>query len=136
MVYSRPATPFVASFVGLTNRLPGVVRSGEVEVRGTRMPLVQRDAQDGPAVALVRPEAVTVIGDAESAAGPLVGTVIATAFLGATSRVTVDLGDVTVLAQLATSDAGALPAGTRVRLALRPDPVLIAREDDAALTQA
>jgi putative spermidine/putrescine transport system ATP-binding protein len=136
VVYSRPATPFVASFVGLTNRLPGVVRSGEVEVRGTRMPLVQRDAQDGPAVALVRPEAVTVIGDAESAAGPLVGTVIATAFLGATSRVTVDLGDVTVLAQLATSDAGALPAGTRVRLALRPDPVLIAREDDAALTQA
>lgn len=136
VVYSRPATPFVASFVGLTNRLPGVVGAGEVEVRGTRMPLVQRDARDGPAVALVRPEAVTVVGDAESAAGPLVGTVIATAFLGATSRVTVDLGDVTVLAQLATSDAGALPAGTRVRLALRPDPVLIAREDDAALTQA
>jgi len=136
VVYSRPATPFVASFVGLTNRLAGVVRGGEVEVRGTRMPLVQRDAQDGPTVALVRPEAVTVIGDAEGASGPLVGTVIATAFLGATSRVTVDLGDVTVLAQLATSDAGAVPAGTRVRLALRPDPVLIAREDDAALTQA
>lgn len=136
VVYSRPATPFVASFVGLTNRLPGTVRDGEVEVRGVRLPLVKRDAPDGPAVALVRPEAVTVVGDAESAAGPLLGTVIATAFLGATSRVTVDLGDVTVLAQLTTSDAGALPAGTRVRVALRPDPVLIAREDDAALTQA
>src|SRR6266550_3336714 len=62
-IYSRPATPFVAEFVGLTNRLPGVVRGGEVDVRGTRLPLVQPDAADGPAIALVRPEAVTVSRD-------------------------------------------------------------------------
>src|SRR5690349_5038069 len=92
-IYARPATPFVAEFVGLTNRLAGVVSGGSVEVRGTRLPLVQADAPDGPAVALVRPEAVTLTGDGEAASGPLVGTVIATAFLGATSRVTVDLGD-------------------------------------------
>src|SRR5467141_1838775 len=72
-ILSRPAPPFVAEFVGLTNRLPGVVRSGEVEVRGTRLPLVQPDAADGPAVALVRPEAVTFASDGETAAGPLVG---------------------------------------------------------------
>jgi len=131
-VYSRPATPFVASFVGLTNRLAGVVRGGAVDVRGTRLPLVQPEAPDGPAVALVRPEAVTLTTDGQLASGPLVGIVIATAFLGATSRVTVDLGDVTVLAQLPTSEASALTAGTRVRLALRPDPVLIARDDAAA----
>jgi putative spermidine/putrescine transport system ATP-binding protein len=131
-VYSRPATPFVASFVGLTNRLAGVVRAGAVEVRGTRLPLVQPEAPDGPAVALVRPEAVTLATDGQLASGPLVGIVIATAFLGATSRVTVDLGDVTVLAQLPTSEAAALTAGTRVRLALRPDPVLIARDEAAA----
>src|SRR5205823_11519472 len=131
-IYARPATPFVAEFVGLTNRLSGVVRGGAVEVRGTRIPLVQPDVPDGPAVALVRPEAVTLASRDESAAGPLVGTVIATAFLGATSRVTVDLGDVTVLAQLATSEAAAHPAGTRVRLALRPDAVLIARETTGA----
>ncbi len=132
LVYSRPATPFVASFVGLTNRLAGTVHGSEVEVRGTRLPLVQPGAGDGPAVALVRPEAVTVASDGQTAGGPLVGTVIATAFLGATSRVTVDLGDVTVLAQLPTSEAGALPAGTRVRVVLRPDPVLIARDDEPA----
>src|SRR5207253_3544858 len=122
-IYSRPATPFVAEFVGLTNRLPGIVRGGQVEVRGTSLPLVQPDAADGAAVALVRPEAVTFASDNETAAGPLVGTVIAVAFLGATSRVTVDLGDITVLAQLATSEAAAHPAGTRVRLALRPHAV-------------
>jgi putative spermidine/putrescine transport system ATP-binding protein len=131
-IYSRPATPFVAEFVGLTNRLPGVVRGGEVEVRGARLPLVQPDAADGPAIALVRPEAVTFASDGETAAGPLVGTVIATAFLGATSRVTVDLGDITILAQLPTSDAATHPAGARVRLALRPDPVLIARDEAKA----
>jgi len=130
-IYSRPATPFVAEFVGLTNRLAGVVRGREVEVRGTRLPLVQPDAADGPAVALVRPEAVTFASDGETAAGPLVVTVIATAFLGATSRVTVDLGDITILAQLPTSEAATHPAGTRVRLALRPDPVLIARDEAA-----
>src|SRR5713226_2306103 len=69
-IYSRPATPFVAEFVGLTNRLPGVVRGGSVEVRGASIPLVQPDAADGPAVALVRPEAVTIASDGEAATGP------------------------------------------------------------------
>jgi putative spermidine/putrescine transport system ATP-binding protein len=131
-VYSRPATPFVAEFVGLTNRLKGEVKGGEVDVRGTRLPLVQSDAKDGPAIALVRPEAVSMAADADASAGALAGTVIATSFLGATSRVTVDLGDATVLAQLTTADATKLPPGTRVRLVLRPDPVLIARDEAAA----
>jgi putative spermidine/putrescine transport system ATP-binding protein len=125
LVYSRPATPFVADFVGLTNRLSGTVRDGVVEVRGTSIPLVQSGVPDGPATALVRPEAVTLAGDGAMEEGPLVGTVIAVAFLGAVSRVTVDLGDITVLAQLPTSAASQHPAGTRVRLALRPDPVLV-----------
>ena len=131
-IYSRPATPFVAEFVGLTNRLAGVVRDGEVEVRGTRLPLVQSGVANGPAVALVRPEAVSLAAQNDAATGPLSGTVIAVSFLGATSRVTVDLGDVTVLAQLPTAAAAAHTAGTRVQLALRPDPVLIAREDTAS----
>jgi putative spermidine/putrescine transport system ATP-binding protein len=54
-IYSRPATPFVAEFVGLTNRIPGDVKFGSVEVRGTQLPLVQKDVPTGPAVALVRP---------------------------------------------------------------------------------
>jgi putative spermidine/putrescine transport system ATP-binding protein len=131
-IYSRPATPFVAEFVGLTNRLAGVVKGGEVEVRGKRLPLVKPDSTDGPAIALVRPEAVSVTTDGDMSAGPLTGSVISTVFLGATSRVTVDLGDITVLAQLPTSDVGAITAGTRVRLSLRTDPVLIARDEKAA----
>ncbi|TMF54047.1 MAG: ABC transporter ATP-binding protein [Chloroflexi bacterium] len=129
LVYTRPATPFVAEFVGLTNRLAGTVKGGSVEVRGVQLPLVQPDIADGPATALVRPEAVTLIGRGDAEEGPLVGTVLTVAFLGAVSRVTVDLGDTTVLAQMPTSAASQHPAGTKVRLELRSDPVLIQREE-------
>jgi putative spermidine/putrescine transport system ATP-binding protein len=134
LVYSRPATPFVADFVGLTNRIEGTVRRGAVEVRGTSIPLVHPDVPDGPATALIRPEAVTLAADGDLKAGPLVGTVIAVAFLGAVSRVTVDLGDITVLAQLPTSAASQHSAGTKVRLELRTDPVLIQREEPAPVS--
>ena len=95
------------------------------------MPLVDESVPDGAATALVRPEAVSLAGATDdSADGPLVGTVIATAFLGAVSRITVDLGGgLTAMAQLPTSEAGAYPAGTRARLTLRPDPVLVTRAE-------
>ena len=132
-VYSRPATAFVAEFVGLSNRLTGEVKGGEVTVRGCRLPLVERDVPDGQVVALVRPEAITLASHASAESGLLVGTVIAVTFLGATSRVTVDLGDTTVLAQLTTSDASGLPAGSRVELTIRPDPVLVSASSEPAV---
>jgi putative spermidine/putrescine transport system ATP-binding protein len=134
-VYSRPATAFVAEFVGLSNRLSGTVSGTTVTVRGRDLPLVDRTTPPGPVTALVRPEAVTLASDSSGDSGPLVGTVIASTFLGATSRVTVDLGDTTILAQLSTSDAAALPAGSRVALTIRPDPVLVSM-DAPAVTEA
>jgi putative spermidine/putrescine transport system ATP-binding protein len=135
-VYSCQATSFVAEFVGLSNRLVGEVRAGQLTVRGCVLPLVERETPDGQVVALVRPEAVTLASHDAPESGPLVGTVIAVTFLGATSRVTVDLGDTTVLAQLTTADATALPAGSRVALTIRPDPVLVSASSDPAVTMA
>ena len=127
-VYSRPATPFVAEFVGLTNRLAGTVSGSTVTVRGVDLPLVDPSTPPGTAIALVRPEAVTLASEGASDSAALVGTVIAATFLGATSRVTVDLGDITILAQLSTSDAVDHPAGSRVALTIRKDPVLVSRD--------
>jgi putative spermidine/putrescine transport system ATP-binding protein len=124
-VYARPATPFVAEFVGLTNRLPGMVSGSTVTVRGHDLPLVDLGTPAGPVTALIRPEAVTLAPDHASGSGPLAGTVIAVTFLGATSRITVDLGDTTIMAQLPTSDATELSAGSPVALSIRPDPVLV-----------
>jgi putative spermidine/putrescine transport system ATP-binding protein len=125
-VYARPATSFVAEFVGLTNRLGGVVRGGRVDVRGVSLPLVDSATPDGPVIALVRPEAVTLAAHSAEGSAPLVGSVIATTFLGATSRITVDLGDATIMAQLGTAEAASHPAGSRVSLTIREDPVLVA----------
>jgi putative spermidine/putrescine transport system ATP-binding protein len=124
-VYSRPATAFVAEFVGLSNRLAGNVTGSTVTVRGHDLPLVDSSTPAGPVTAIVRPEAVTLASDDSGGSGPMTGMVIASTFLGATSRVTVDLGDTTIMAQLATSEAVKLPAGSRVTLTIRPDPVLV-----------
>src|SRR2546426_6111095 len=80
-IYARPATPFVAEFVGLTNKLSGVVRGGAVEVRGTRIPLVESDVPDGPAVGVIPPEAGAAASRGATAARPRVGTGSATAAL-------------------------------------------------------
>jgi putative spermidine/putrescine transport system ATP-binding protein len=131
-VYSRPATSFVAEFVGLSNRLAGTVTGSAVTVRGHDLPLVDPLTPAGPVTAIVRPEAVTLASDNSGESGPMTGTVIASTFLGATSRVTVDLGDTTIMAQLPTSEATKLPAGSRVTLTIRPDPVLVSADSAVA----
>jgi putative spermidine/putrescine transport system ATP-binding protein len=51
--------------------------------------------------------------------------VLTTSFLGPTSRVTVELGETLVVAQIASGRVGELAAGTPVRLELRPVPVAL-----------
>jgi putative spermidine/putrescine transport system ATP-binding protein len=123
-IYLKPVNAFVADFVGLSNRLPGRIDGDAVTVLGTRLPLV-KPADQGPEVtALVRPESVDVVPDAAGT-----GKVLTTSFLGPTSRVTVEVGETIVIAQIESGRVGSLPAGTPVRVELRPVPVAL---DDAA----
>jgi putative spermidine/putrescine transport system ATP-binding protein len=128
-VYGKPATAFVAEFVGLTNKIAARVDGGRAHVLGVRVPLVDPSTPDGPVVALVRPEALGIAPGSQEVAtadDPLAGTVIANSFLGAVSRVSVDVGAGGVLiAQLPTAEATRHAVGTRVQLTLRPDPVLV-----------
>jgi putative spermidine/putrescine transport system ATP-binding protein len=119
-IYLTPATPFVAEFVGLSNRLPGTVTGNEVEVLGTRLPLLA-PASSASVTALVRPESVQVTPDTDGN-----GRVLTTSFLGPISKVTVTVGDVLVVAQVATDRLGSLTPGTPVRVTLQPVPVATA----------
>ena len=122
-LYGRPATPFVAEFVGTMNRIPGHTEDGlVVDVLGRRLPVDGDAAARSDVDVLVRPEAVRVSADAESDA-----RVIATAFLGAVTRLTVRLPDDTMVkADVATHDAAALGPGATVALTLADRPVLVA----------
>ncbi len=125
-IYGSPRTAFVAEFVGLTNKLAGTVTDGAVNVLGQPIPLVDPRAASGVVTALVRPEAVSVL-PADATEG-VPARVVASSFLGAISRLTLDVsGAGTLIAQLATADALAYSPGTPVRVRLRPDPVLVSR---------
>ena len=118
-VYQKPASAFVADFVGLSNRLPGTVSDSGISVLGTTLPLVST-ADAGPATALVRPEAVSVEADPQGA-----GRVLACSFLGPTSRVTVTVGETLVIAQVASGLVPSLTPGTAVTVKLAPVPVAL-----------
>ncbi|GAB3843732.1 ABC transporter ATP-binding protein [Dactylosporangium cerinum] len=125
-VYQRPASAFVANFVGLSNRLPGRLSAGTVEVLGVALPLIDPTAapadRTAPVTALVRPESVDVVADAEGT-----GRILSASFLGPTSRVTVAMpGDVLVTAQVSSARLAELTPGAAVRLDLSPVPVALA----------
>ncbi len=90
-LYARPRTPFVATFVGLSNALPGrvVARTGRrvtVDVGGWCVD-GDTDLPDGPLLAVFRPEAVRLLPE-PAPAGPGVGAgrLLRTEFLGAVLR--------------------------------------------------
>ena len=118
-VYLRPATAFVADFVGVSNRLPGTVDGDTVEVLGNRLPLVSPHAA-GAVTALVRPEAIEVSPSGDSAA-----RVLAASFLGPTSRVTVAVGDHVLVAQVPSGRLPDLTPGTPVQVTIQPVAVAL-----------
>ncbi|MFD4504654.1 ABC transporter ATP-binding protein [Streptomyces sp. NPDC058457] len=121
-LYGRPATAFVAEFVGTMSRIPGTLKEDTVEVLGQRLPVDGQAPGAGEVDVLVRPEAVQVRADGAGTA-----TVVATAFLGAVVRVTVRLADGTeAKADLPAHEAAELGAGSAASVSLPERPVLVA----------
>jgi putative spermidine/putrescine transport system ATP-binding protein len=122
-LYSRPATAFVAEFVGTMNRLPAELSgAGAVTVLGTTVPVQPGGPDSGPVDALIRPENLTI-----TAADGGNGIVTNRTFLGAVSRVAVRLsGDTEVSVDVASGVALEMAPGTAVEVGLPAAPVLIA----------
>ena len=123
-LYSRPATAFVAEFVGTMNRLPAELGGGGtvVTVLDTTVPAQEGGPSSGPVDALVRPENLTVAA-AEGGNGIVTGRT----FLGAVTRVAVRLsGDTEVAVDVSSAAAAAMAPGTAVQVSLPAAPVLVA----------
>jgi putative spermidine/putrescine transport system ATP-binding protein len=121
-LYARPATRFVAEFVGLSNKLRADVVDGAASVLGHRVPLLDGSLQHGAGQALVRPESVDVTA-ADTDANARVQSV---AFLGPFSRVQCRLDDAqVVVAQLPSAAAVHLRQDQAVRVDVRAEAVLV-----------
>ena len=124
-VYAHPATPFVAEFVGVNNRVPSRVSGGMALMFGAWVPTLPGSIEGGPGTALLRPESVLVTADAEGAA-----TVKSVAFLGPTSRVYVELPDGSVVdAQMTTAQAQGFRPGVPVTVGVEQTRVLVVPYD-------
>jgi spermidine/putrescine transport system ATP-binding protein len=160
-VYERPATTFVAGFIGVSNLMPATV-DGNGEVRLDQGPVCPAPT-DGLAggercYAVVRPEKLRIElpgdgGEAPGGAGVgagtgpssngllrIEGTVESSLYLGTATQVVVDLGDgvrMTVLVPNASeAERQRLPGGgAPVTLAWAPDHMQIVRESESLKQQ-
>ncbi|MCS5715299.1 ABC transporter ATP-binding protein [Herbiconiux sp. CPCC 205716] len=133
-IYSRAATPFVAEFVGSSNRMRGRVSGGTVQLGAVRLPLIDPTQPDGEVEAFVRPEDIRLAragggaSGAPSAAGRVPAEVVSTSFLGSYRRTTVALEDGTVLT--VQHPANLVPvADERVELEFEGAPVAVSRRE-------
>ncbi|MDX6467633.1 MAG: putative spermidine/putrescine transport system ATP-binding protein [Gaiellaceae bacterium] len=121
-MYSRPATPFVAEFIGTMNRLEATIAdSGTVEYGGVTLSVeAARGRTRGERVlVLIRPETVELSpANGAGGANTLSGEVIAQTFLGPVTRLKVVGAGADLIADVSTAKAATLPIGMKVTAAL------------------
>jgi spermidine/putrescine transport system ATP-binding protein len=139
-VYERPATTFVAGFIGVSNLMPATVRGPEeIELdEGTKIAAPTDGFSTGERChAVVRPEKLRVeLGENDDGAAdqPRVeGVVASSLYLGTATQIAVELGEdvrMTVLVPNADeSERQRLPGGgARVTLGWEPEHMHLVRE--------
>lgn len=132
-IYNAPVNEFVASFIGVTNRLPSYVNNGYAQVFSSEVKLLPSSTvNSGLGVALVRPETISLTKISDDAAalydGNNLGRVAGISFLGAQVRVEVKVDRLELLAQLSPAEAEELRLGDYVLVKLRDNAVLVIEE--------
>jgi spermidine/putrescine transport system ATP-binding protein len=142
-IYERPATTFVAGFIGVSNLMPArIAAGGEIELDTgptVRSPEVNGFRPGERCFAVVRPEKLRLEmpGDRSEEGLPRVeGTVESSLYLGTSTQIVVDLGAevrMTVLyPNIDEAERQRLPGGgARVRLSWNPEHMHLVRESPA-----
>ena len=89
-IYSRPATAYVAQFIGHTNLLQGDVRGGAAQCGALSWAV---SLPDGPALFSLRPEQISIGHSGKPGSVRLCGQVLQQAFHGASELIRVRCGD-------------------------------------------
>ena len=131
-LYRTPASAFIADFVGLSNRVEGVMSGAHVIIRGAELPIVpQGSAPAANVTALVRPEHVRLQLSEGTASTALSATVVSSGFLGSIRRTVVQFADGETLAAQHGSEA-VFTAGDRVEVGFVHEPVTVTPRPIAA----
>ena len=121
-LYNKPASSFVASFVGTMNRIPTYINEGIVELFGSKVVALKRGNETGKVHALIRPESITV----SSVTGSGNAKVLTRSFMGASSNIVCRTSDGTIVQSLMTSaSTGDLHPGSTVELQILSKEVLV-----------
>jgi len=130
-IYNKPATRFVATFVGTLNTIEATVanaanRSVALDGQTVTLPALPAGAADGDAISLtLRPEVMT-LGPRPDADIVLNGTVADVTFLGSVIRLSVSLGQNTLRLDTFNGQRTAPPArGDAVTVSLANKDLLI-----------
>jgi putative spermidine/putrescine transport system ATP-binding protein len=140
-MYTAPATPFVAEFIGTMNRLNSTVingGTGEVEHSGMRLQVdAARGRKDGERVlVLIRPESLELEAATNGGApNSFVGEVLTQTFLGPVTRLKVSGSGTNLIADMSTARAAALPVGARVVAKIPSEGAKLISLPDEALEQ-
>jgi putative spermidine/putrescine transport system ATP-binding protein len=120
-LYEKPASPFVAEFVGLHNKVAATVSDGTASVLGATVPVIPGSISSGPGIAMVRPESVSVVASPTGTA-----SVVSVGFLGPISRVHLltEAGEA-LMAQLPSALAVGLAPNDRVEVSIAHTPLLV-----------
>src|SRR5579862_1494832 len=124
-IYSRPATAYVAQFIGHTNLLQGHVQGGVARCRSLSWPV---SLADGDAQFSLRPEHIRVV-DAATATGTVRvrGRIMQQAFHGATELIGVQCADELLLIVRTPSGSG-INQRNEVELEFSPSDAVPVRE--------
>lgn len=123
MLYRQPSTAFVAQFVGVSSRVPSHLKGETVDVFGQQCP-VRGDVkllQNSDVDAVLRPEDFALEIDPQGR-----GFVTHKSFLGATTRLVVQVGETPVRIDVRSDQGENLELGTHVTVKVIARDVLIA----------
>jgi putative spermidine/putrescine transport system ATP-binding protein len=121
-LYNKPASTFVASFVGTMNRIPAHITNGMVEIFGNKIVALKRGNESGKVFALIRPESISVATTTTQGNAK----VLTRSFMGASSNIICQTEDGTIIQSLMTSaSTGGLLPGSSVQLRVLSSEVLV-----------
>ena len=122
-LYNKPASSFVAGFVGTMNRIPAHISDGMVEIFGSKVVALKRGNETGKVHALIRPESISVVATTTQGNAK----VLTRSFMGASSNIICQTEDGTIVQSLMTSaSTGDLLPGSSVQLRVLSSEVLVA----------